>query len=113
MKLWVDDVRFPPDGSWRWVKSTYDAIYIIRTSLSSCGCFNGIISLDHDAGDFCELGGDYIKILDWIEMMYRTDFPNAFKNTKFHIHSANSVGISNMRRIINHNNWTEIAHLEN
>lgn len=43
----------------------------------------------------------YIKILDWLE--------EADRNYPIHIHSANSVGIANMRRIIKRNGWKEIV----
>ena len=57
------------------------------------------ISLDHDAGDYGP--PDYIRILDWLE---ETD-----RNYPIHIHSANPVGIANMRRIIKRNGWKEIV----
>lgn len=51
-----------------------------------------VIDIDHDAGDYVSDGGDYIKLLDWLEETGR-DYP-------IRIHSANPVGIENMRRII-------------
>ena len=45
-------------------------------------------------------GGDYIKLLDWLEEMNITTFP-------IHIHSQNPVGAENMRRIIRKNGWRE------
>lgn len=62
-----------------------------------------LISLDHDAGDFVRDGGDYIKLLDWLEEEGIVD-----TGYFFHIHSQNPVGIENMRRIIEHNNWKEV-----
>lgn len=58
------------------------------------------IDIDHDAGDYASDGGDYIKLLDWLEETGR-DYP-------IHIHSMNSVGVENMRRIIQRNGWKEI-----
>lgn len=58
------------------------------------------ISIDHDAGDFAEDGGDYITLLDWMEETGR--------NYPIHIHSQNPVGVANMRRIIQKNGWKEV-----
>ena len=58
-----------------------------------------LIDLDYDAGDYGP--PDYIKILDWLEETGR--------NYPIHIHSANPVGIANMRRIIKRNGWKEIV----
>ena len=44
MKLWVDDLREPPDRSWTWAK-TPDAAVLL---LSQNPCEQ--ISLDHDLG---------------------------------------------------------------
>lgn len=58
------------------------------------------ISIDHDAGDYASDGGDYIRLLDWLEETGRS-YP-------IHIHSMNVVGVANMRRIIERNGWKEI-----
>lgn len=59
-----------------------------------------IIDLDHDAGDYADRGGDYIKILDWLEHEGIVD-----TGYFFHIHSMNPVGVQNMKAIIEHNGW--------
>lgn len=59
-----------------------------------------LIDIDHDAGEYAKLGGDYIKLLDWLEETGR--------NYPIHIHSMNPVGVENMRRIIQRNGWKEI-----
>ena len=59
-----------------------------------------LIDIDHDAGDFVGAGGDYIRLLDWFEETGR--------NYPIRIHSANPVGVANMRRIIQRNGWKEI-----
>ena len=58
-----------------------------------------LIDIDHDAGFYAHFGGDYIKLLDWLEETGR--------NYPIHIHSMNSVDVENMRRIIQRNGWTE------
>jgi NAD+-processing family protein with receiver domain len=40
--LWLDDVRFPPDKSWKWVTSAPEAIRILQTGRVL------FASLDHD-----------------------------------------------------------------
>ena len=74
---------------------------IIIQSLINRGETIELISTDHDAGDFRCDGGDYIKILDWLEE----------KNISIpiRIHSGNIVGRQNMERIIKHNGWTLIS----
>lgn len=102
MKLWIDDVRPAPDG-YRWLKSVNQAITYIQ-----CFCFYEpripdsieLIDIDHDAGNYAKDGGDYIKLLDWLEETGR--------NYPIRIHSQNVVGVQNMRRIIERNGWKEI-----
>ena len=104
MKLWIDDVRPVPEGYNGWARSVNDAKYWIEWWEKYC--FKTIVKeglildLDHDAGDFAHDGGDYIRILDWLEETER--------NYPIRIHSQNPVGVQNMRRIIERNGWTEI-----
>lgn len=126
MRLWIDDVRPAPEG-YRWIKSVNEAKEIIQAS-EKCverhmtladKAFRErdyqvrtinyniadvaditLIDTDHDAGDFAYDGGDYIKLLDWLEETGR--------NYPIRIHSANPVGVMNMRRIIERNGWKEI-----
>lgn len=98
MKLWVDDVRPAPEG-YMWADNTDDAISIIRIALEY-GINIEVIDLDHDAGDYAKYGGDYIKILDWMERKQIS--------VPIRIHSMNPVGAENMRRIIQRNGWTEV-----
>lgn len=59
-----------------------------------------LLDLDHDAGEYACCGGDYIKILDWLEETGR--------NYPIRIHSQNPVGVQNMRAIIQRNGWKEV-----
>lgn len=95
-KLWVDDVRPTPGSDWVWAKSVNEAKRLIVEYEQKANRFE-CLSLDHDAGDFAFDGGDYIKILDWLEETGRK-YP-------IHIHSMNPVGVMNMRRIIQRNHW--------
>ena len=108
MKIWVDDVRPAPKG-YTWCRSVDETkLVIVHSEI----CLNDnpeltkewtieLIDLDHDAGDYARFGGgDYIKLLDWLEETGR--------NYPIHIHSMNPVGRENMRRIIERNGWEEI-----
>ena len=50
------------------------------------------LDLDHDLGDFAWLGGDAIKLLDYL-VMEEKFYP-------IQIHTANPVGRANMERMI-------------
>ena len=100
MKLWVDDERMPPHDGWVWCKSTNDAISMINFYEHQMSDDTITIDLDHDAGPYAFDGGDYIKILDWLEKSGCVD-----TGYFFHIHSMNMVGVDNMKAIIEHNGW--------
>lgn len=106
MKLWIDDVRPAPAG-FIWARTVNRAKEIIinneellEVNLGKPTYRIDIIDIDHDAGDFADEGGDYIKLLDWLEETGR--------NYPIRIHSMNPVGVENMRRIIQRNGWTEV-----
>lgn len=111
MKLWIDDVRPAPEG-YLWCKTVNCAKTVIQgfggraNKLREKG-YTGellhdieLIDIDHDAGDYACNGGDYIKLLDWLEETGR--------NYPIRIHSMNPVGVANMRAIIERNGWTEV-----
>ena len=103
MKLWVDDVRSAPEGH-IWCKSVQEAkdtvlMLELYATVNECYLVE-LIDIDHDAGDYANEGGDYIKLLDWLEATGR--------NYPIHIHSMNPVGVQNMRAIIKRNGWTEV-----
>ena len=105
MKLWIDDVRPAPEG-YMWLKSVNEAIRYIEIYGDYLDFDNvlvdlvEIIDIDHDAGKYAQYGGDYIKLLDWLE--------ETGHNYPIHIHSMNPVGVENMRRIIQRNGWKEV-----
>ena len=104
MKLWIDDVRPAPSGYVR-CRSVNEAINTIideENYVKMCYINSTIelIDIDHDAGEYANNGGDYIKLLDWLEETGR--------NYPIRIHSQNPVGVANMRRIIQRNGWKEI-----
>ena len=103
MKLWIDDVRPAPEG-YVWRKSVNATKQYIKEFERMYETFKldkvEVIDIDHDAGEFIYDGGDYIKLLDWLEETGR--------NYPICIHSMNPVGVANMRAIIERNGWTEV-----
>ena len=100
MKLWIDDVRPAPS------KNEYTHMHSVNMARFAIllyekrGCPFELIDIDHDAGCYADYGGDYIKLLDWLEETGR--------NYPIRIHSMNPVGRENMRAIIRRNGWTEV-----
>ena len=93
-------MRCPPiwGMGWHWVTSVNKAKSAIEYFEKR---FNvELIDLDYDSGDYVSEGGDYNRLLDWLEETKR--------NYPIHIHSMNPVGVENMRRIIRRNGWTEV-----
>ena len=89
IKVWIDDIRPKPvdyDVALHSVNDVITYLDLIRGNTVSV-----LLDLEHDAGDFISDGGDYIRILDWIE---ETGFI-----------SANPVGRENMQRVIEKNGW--------
>ena len=99
MKLWIDDVRPAPDG-YIWALSVTSAKNDILR-YERIGEPLELLDIDHDAGQYAQYGGDYIKLLDWLEETGRS--------YSIRIHSMNPIGVMNMRRIIKRNGWKEIV----
>ena len=126
MKLWIDDMRSAPEG-YVWCKSVNDAIIyiernerqqknILKIALHHLQTYNmalylgglklinnrsiDLIDIDLNAGEYASDGGDYIKLLDWLEETGR--------NYPIRIHSTKPVGVENMRRIIVRNGRKEV-----
>ena len=103
LKLWIDDVRPAPDYA-IWIKSVNwakESICFVEDFAKKYNLPYTIeLDMDHDAGDYAYDGGDYIKLLDWLEETGR--------NYPIRIHSMNPVGRENMRAIIRRNGWKEI-----
>ena len=100
IKIWIDDLRPAPEG-YVWCKSVNETKREIELIEFIYGAYDlRLIDIDYDAGEFACNGGDYIKLLDWLEETGR--------NYPIRIHSQNPVGVQNMRRIIERNGWKEI-----
>ena len=89
MKLFVDDVRDAPDFSWKVVRSYKEAIDVLKSEKVQ------ILSLDHDLGE--DLTG--YDIINWLEKkVYHEEIEPP---KKILVHSANPVGVDNIKRAIN------------
>ena len=84
IKLWIDDIRTPPDETWDWVTTSDAAIAFMKMwkddGLSSYYTFDEV-SFDHD------LGGDDTSraVVIWM-------IENNVRFNKYNVHSANPVG---------------------
>lgn len=82
-KLYIDDMRYPPDKTWDLVRNTADAIIYITTN----GCPNEI------SFDYCLADGK--NIMPFIEWLIEQDKENKNfipKNFKFDSHSSSTYG---------------------
>ena len=94
MKIFIDDVRFPPDSSWLLVKDVASAMKCIKHNLNEVT----LISFDHDLGeDVNQIPTTTIPIATYLEeLAYNGQYP---KQLKLQIHSANPVGRKNLELI--------------
>ena len=109
IKIWVDDEREMPKDYSCTACTTICALYFIKKAFYDKEEVE--ISLDHDAGKYADMGGDYIKILEKLEeLSYKYTIVKDYIKNKitFHLHTANPVGRENMRRIIQKNGWREV-----
>ncbi len=84
MKLWLDDVRTPPDNYIVWVKTYKEFVRFVET--------NGppdMVSFDHDLGGK-KTGYDCAK---WL-------VNKGIKLKNFTVHSANPVGKENIIKLL-------------
>lgn len=91
-RLYVDDLRTAPDGSWDVVRTFHDAIVALESGRYT------EVSLDHDLGCFYgykEMTGR--DVLNWLIARQ-----NAGKRTPrtVRVHSANVVGVQTMEEDI-------------
>lgn len=82
MKLFVDDLRDPPDASWVVARSTKAALEICRETWPT------ELALDHD------LGGDD-RIMDFLKALHEMSEDKPIP--AWTVHSANPVGRLNIK----------------
>lgn len=98
IKLWIDDLRSPPDSGWVWAKSSKTAIQTVVWYAPE------LVSFDHD------LGGDdtAMKVVDELEAI--SNESGTIRQFNYQIHSANPVGKANLHRALDRwfarMNWT-------
>jgi hypothetical protein len=100
MKVFLDDIRPMPVGFDFYVKTAGEAIELLKTGEVT------VISLDHDLGLSPDVGSGY-EVACFIE---QSAYHGTMKRLDWHIHSANGVGIINMRvALMNADRyWTEL-----
>ena len=87
IKVWLDDVRKPPDALWQWVTSAPEALRVLAMGNVNC------ISLDHDLGNDA-MGTGYTVVCEieqWAAERKWEQVPATIL-----VHSANPVGIEKM-----------------
>jgi hypothetical protein len=86
VKLWLDDVRTPPDETWTWVKTVDEAIGLMKTSDVTEA------SLDHDLGS--DLDGNELPA--GRTLVYWMAENDVWPAEALSVHSANVVGVEYM-----------------
>lgn len=107
MKLFLDDIRFPPKKKnfWAALKSLFfkenDNFVIARSvdeavAIVTKNGFPDYISFDHDLGENSKTGHDFAK---WL-VNYDLDTGLMPENFSYYIHSANPVGAENIKGLL-------------
>lgn len=87
IKLWIDDLRTPPNDTWIWAKTSQEALDIINEHKNDIEA----VSFDHD------LGRDDTSRRVALHMAEFECFPE-----KCWVHSMNPVGAKYIKDTINH-----------
>ena len=83
VKLWLDDIRTPPDESWTWVRTVADAILLMKAG-GVCEA-----SLDHDLG----VGDDGHELPQGRTLVYWMAENDTWPTEALSVHSANVIGV--------------------
>lgn len=89
-KLWLDDVRPPPDKSWTWTRCYGQAQRCLLENANNITH----ISLDHDLGTV-KTGYDVACV---VEELAHDGKLTALESMT--VHSANPVGVARIRQVI-------------
>jgi hypothetical protein len=84
LKLWVDDLRTPPDASWVWITTPIVAIWMLDNHYIT------EISLDHDLG--IDIAGNIGDTLTTRPIVLWMCGDAGYWPRKVHVHTANPVG---------------------
>lgn len=100
IKLWLDDIRTPPDETWLWCKNGYECVGMIVANAGNID----IVSFDHDLGE----GVNGYWVACQIETMANNFYRHSLVEFKdnpegicvpsfdWEVHSANPVGRKNI-----------------
>lgn len=93
MKIWLDDVRTPPEGEWEWVKTSQEALDLLaRVDIEAVE----EMSFDHD------LGRDQHGVDDTSRRVaYYLCENNKFPKKVF-VHSLNPIGVEYLKGMFDH-----------
>lgn len=83
-RLFIDDVREPPDGTWTVARSSDEALKLVEDK-----GMPKIISFDHD------LGGDDTSMA-FLKKLVDTIWDGKEKPPEYKVHSANPIGSLNI-----------------
>lgn len=109
MKLWLDDLRLPPEG-WEWVKSVEDCISALKTGQVE------MLSLDNDLGLEFNDNGEFLMaaeavapegylVVDW--MVENNVWPDWVS-----LHTSNVVARNYMRKLLEkHGGYAGMQHI--
>ena len=93
MKIWLDDIREPPDNTWIVCRRASSCIIL----LDMLDCRVDLLSLDHDLGD--DVAGTGYDVLVWLEQRLFNHPKNRVPKI-IRVHSANPVGAARMQKAI-------------
>lgn len=92
MRIWLDDIRNPPDDTWHIVRTSGQAIALYELFIAGGGDQANLeISFDHDLG-----GEDTARPV--VAYMEAITIVNELPMFKWHVHSQNPVGAAYIRR---------------
>lgn len=86
-KIWLDDIRLPPDESWFWVKNFNDLNQLLNDEHLEVE----VISFDHDLGDNTPDGSQCAS--RFIEIGIERGWQDP---PEYHVHSDNPCGRDNI-----------------
>ena len=89
-KMFLDDLRQPPDNTWIVVRSYDTAVEYVRVF-----GMPETISFDHDLG-LDKTGYDFAKFIVDLDLDLNVFTPEF----RFYVHSANPVGASNIKNLL-------------
>lgn len=107
--LWLDAVSPPPvndEINYYWARSVYGAIDVLLKCEYPLRDYGHIayIDLSYAAGEHVDQGGDYVKFLEFLEC--------CGKNYPVRIHAEDAYEVTQLRQIVERNNWFEVRREE-